>query len=228
VVDSVAYAGYTLTQHLADAQGTGPNPRLATLLGLGDAGGAQWSHVVLQEQSQIPGFSLTNSERMASMSSTVALSGYVAATGATSVLLMTWGYAKGDATNPTFFPDYPTMQSLLATGYRQMAHAIAVAGHAVKIAPAGVAFQSIYQREVTLGHDPLASGSLFMQLYGPDFIHPAVPGTYVAACVVTATLYGVDPTSFTGNVAGIDPATVLVLQMAARDAVAAENALPPP
>jgi hypothetical protein len=144
------------------------------------------------------------------------------------MLLMTWGYAKGDSGNPSIFPDYLTMQSLLETGYREMAHAVAVAGHAVKIAPAGLAFRAIYQREVTLGHDPLGSQSLFLQLYGPDFIHPAVPGTYLAACVVTATIHGVDPTTFTGTVAGIDPATTLLLQTAARDVVAAENARPPP
>ena len=217
-----------LTQHLADAQGTGPNPQLATLLGTGDAGHVRWSHVLLQEQSQIPGFALSNAQRMSSMSSTVSLSGYVAATGATTVLLMTWGYAKGDPTNPTIFPDYPTMQSLLTTGYEQMAQAVATAGHAVKVAPAGLAFQAVYQREKTMGQDPLASGSLFLQLYGPDFIHPAVPGTFLAACVVTATIYGVDPTTLTGSVAGIDAATQLVLETAARDAVAAQNAMPAP
>jgi len=228
MVASVAYGAYTLTQHLADAQGTGPNPQLATLLGTGDAGHVRWSHVLLQEQSQIPGFALSNAQRMSSMSSTVSLSGYVAATGATTVLLMTWGYAKGDPTNPTIFPDYPTMQSLLTTGYEQMAQAVATAGHAVKVAPAGLAFQAVYQREKTMGQDPLASGSLFLQLYGPDFIHPAVPGTFLAACVVTATIYGVDPTTLTGSVAGIDAATQLVLETAARDAVAAQNAMPAP
>ena len=71
----------------------------------------------------------------------------------------------------------------------------------MKVAPAGLAFQAVYQREKTMGQDPLASGSLFLQLYGPDFIHPAVPGTFLAACVVTATIYGVDPTTLTGSVA---------------------------
>lgn len=227
VVDSVAYGGYTLTQHLADARGTGSNPRLATVLGIGDAGAAKWNHVLLQEQSQIPGFEVTETERIASMTSTVSLSGYVAATGATSVLLMTWGYAKGDPNNAPLFPDFPTMQSLVETGYRQMAHAIAVEGHAVKVAPAGLAFRSIFEREVSLGHDPLAAGSLFMQLYGPDLIHPGVPGTYVAACVVMATIYDVDPTTLTADVAGIDASTKLVLQTAARDVVAAEKARPP-
>jgi hypothetical protein len=228
-IDSVAYGGYTLTQHLADARGTGENPRLATLIGTGDAGAAKWNHVVLQEQSQIPGFQVEESdERIASMASAVSLSKYVAAAGATSVLLMTWGKAKGDPDNTVWFPDYATMQSLVEKGYREMAHAIAIEGRAVKIAPAGLAFRSIREREITNGRDPLAAGSLFMQLYNPDLYHPSVLGTYVAACVVMATIHDVDPTTLTDDVAGIDAPTKRILQTAARDVVTAEKARPPP
>ena len=227
-VDSVAYGGYTLAQHLADAQGTGSNPRVVTLLGTGDAGRATWSHVVLQEQSEIPGFATNNPERVASMSATVALSAYVAATGATSVMYMTWGFPTGDPANPTLYPDYLTMQRLLEDGYRAMAHAIATAGRSVVIAPVGLAFQAAYQRDVAGGRNPNAAGSLFASLYGPDAKHPAPPGTYVAACVMAATIEGVDPTSLSATVAGVDAATASALQVIARDVVAAERARPPP
>jgi len=229
VVNSVAYGGYTLAQHLADAQGTGPNPELESLLGRGDAARAHWSHVVLQEQSEIPGFDLRNPERAASMASTVTLSGYVAATGATSVLLMTWGYAEGDPANMAFFPDFNTMQWLLAIGYQQMAAAVAAAGHAVVIAPVGLAFQAVYlgATATDAGGDPFAPTSLFMQLYETDLKHPAVPGTYLAACVVAATIYGVDPTTFSTTVPGIDTATVGVLQAAAKESFVMLSQLPP-
>jgi hypothetical protein len=227
-VDSVAYGGYTLAQHLADVQGTGMNPRLASLLGGADAAAVTWNYVVLQEQSEIPGFASNNSERQASMAAVVALSQYVAAAGATSVMYMTWGFPTGDSANPLIYPDYTTMQSLLETGYRDMAHAIAMAGRKVIIAPAGLAYKAVYDRDVAAMRDPTASTSLFAQLYGPDAKHPAVPGTYLIACVMLATIDEVDPTTLKADVAGIDTATRGVLQTIARDVVAAERARPPP
>jgi hypothetical protein len=226
-VDSIAYGSYTLAQHLADAQGTGPNPRLSTLIGA-SAGGAKWNHVLLQEQSEIPGLPATNPELPASMTAAVGLARYVVATGATPVLFMTWGFPNGDPVNPTIYPDYPTMQSLLEAGYRAMAHAVAAAGMPVAIAPAGLAFKAVRDREVAAGRDPNASTSLFSQLYGPDAKHPAPPGTYVTACVVVGTIYGVDPTTITDGVAGLTPDTKAVLRAIARDVVAAERARPAP
>lgn len=218
VIDGVLYGGYTLSGHLADARGTGQNPRLSTLLGP-DAGAPSWSWVVLQEQSQIPSFDPSDPTRVQSIASAVSLSDYAATAGATTLLYMTWGYATAD---------YPTMQSKLETGYRDMAKAIAAAGHAVKIAPVGLAFRMIYEREVTLGHDPLATGSPFMKLYYGDLIHPGIPGSYLAACVITATIEDADPTSFAADITDIDATTKAELQEVARDAVAAEKARPPP
>jgi hypothetical protein len=228
VDDSVAYAGYTLAQHLADAQGTGTNPRLATLLGNADAGPATWTHVVLQEQSEIPGFDATDPERVASINAAVSLSGLAAATGATTVMFMTWGYLGGDPNNPTLYPDYPTMQSRLETGYRDMAHAIAASGRAVRIAPAGLAWQAVYQRDVATGRDPMAPGSLFATLYGPDGHHPAAAGTFLTACVMAGTLDDVDATTLVGTVPGLDAGSVAVLQSIAASTVATERARPSP
>jgi hypothetical protein len=227
-VDSVAYSGYTLAQHLADAQGTGPNPRLAALLGNADAGPVTWNHVVLQEQSEIPGFDPTDPERVASMNAVVALSGLAAATGATTVLFMTWGFPGGDPANPTLYPAYLTMQSRLETGYRDMAHAVALAGHPVRIAPAGLAFEGVYERDVAAGHVPEAQGSLFAQLFGPDAKHPSPAGTFLAACVMTATIYDVDATTLGGSVPGLDAATVAVLESIAQSVVVAERQRRPP
>jgi hypothetical protein len=228
VVDSVAYGGYTLAQHLADAQGTGPNPRLASLLGNGDSGLATWSHVVLQEQSEIPGFDASDPTRVASIDAAVALSGLAAATGATTVLFLTWGYDGGDPNNPTLYPDYLTMQSRLEAGYRDMAHAIATSGRPVLIAPAGLAFQAVYQHDVDAGSDPAAPGSLFASLYGTDAKHPSPAGTFLTACVMVATIEGVDATTLAGTVAGLDAGTVAELEAIAQSTVVAERARPSP
>jgi hypothetical protein len=225
IVETVAYGAYTLTAHLADANGTGANPRLATLFGLADASApAAWDHVVLQEQSQIPGFDATDPAREKSIASAVSLAAHAKASGATSVLFMTWGYRNGDPQNGFIYPDYLAMQARLEAGYRDMAKAIANAGSPVKIAPVGLAFKAIYEREVALGHDPLAAGSPFAQLYAPDALHPGAPGSYLGACVVIATIHDVDPTTFTADVPEIDSATETLLRTAARDVVAAEKA----
>ena len=77
-------------------------------------------------------------------------------------------------------------------------------------------------------HDPLAPGSPFIQLYDADLVHPAAKGSYLGACVVTATIEDADPTTFTADIPGIDAATKIDLQKVARDAVAAEKLRPPP
>lgn len=225
-VDSVAYGSYQLVQHRADAEGTGPNPRLAALLGVAQPGSTTWNHVVLQEQSLIPG--LQNSPNTApSLAAAVKLAELAEATGASTVLYMTWGYARGHAFFADEYPDYPTMQTKLAAGYRKMGTAILGAGHHAKIAPVGLAFRAIYDREVAAARDPLAVDSLFMHLYEADLNHPALPGSYLATCVLAATIYGADPTTFTTDVIGIDAATKLVLQTAARDVVTPANVEPP-
>jgi hypothetical protein len=98
----------------------------------------------------------------------------------------------------------------------------------VGIAPAGLAFKAVYDRDVAAGRDPKASTSLFAQLYGPDSKHPSAPGTYVVACVVTATIYAVDPTTLDDGVAGIADGTKVILRAIARDVVATERARPAP
>ena len=58
----------------------------------------------------------------------------------------------------------------------------------VLVAPVGTAFRLIYQREVSLGRDPLESTSLFSRLYVADAFHPSRLGTFLAANVFFATL----------------------------------------
>lgn len=53
-----------------------------------------------------------------------------------------------------------------------------------------------------------------LNLYVPDKRHPSLAGTYLGACTVLASLYGVNPegNTYTG---GLDPATAKFLQTVA-------------
>jgi len=107
----------------------------------------------------------------------------VRAKGATPIFFMSWAYA-----------DKPEMTAQLAEAYT-------VAGNAnnALVIPAGLAFAKSVARQPELN------------LYVPDKRHPSLAGTYLAACVVFASLTGKSPV---GNsyVAGIDPPTAKFLQ----------------
>jgi hypothetical protein len=204
--------------------GGGP---LGALLGVGDAGRAVWTDVMLQEQSEIPGFPLDDSERITSMTSVVTLAGYAVADHATPTLVMTWGYRDGDPANPGLYPDFLTMEGLLETGYREMAHAVAEAGHPVLVAPVGPAFKAIYDVDVAAGRTPTDPSSLFFSLYQSDGKHPAPPATYLMGLVLMSTLYGVDPGAVCANPGLLAPAEEATFRAAARSAVVAERAFQP-
>lgn len=105
-----------------------------------------WTWVVLQEQSQIPGFYTDpNSDLFPlSMNATIIMNNWIAAAQAETVLLMTWGRRTLDSMNPEHYPNFPTMQSYLQTGYEMYQTAISTPQRPVRIAPAGLAFELIY------------------------------------------------------------------------------------
>jgi hypothetical protein len=183
-----AYArgGYRLEQHLTDLET--PGSELATLFAEGCGGADPWGFVVLQEQSQIPGFPPGQPERDASVAAAAALARHVADCGARTAFFVTWGRRDGDADNPGLFPDFATMQTALDAGYAAMAQA---AAEAVPEAPpplrlpVGPAFA-----QVAAGPDGAA---LFPRLYAPDGSHPSALGTYLAAAVFHRGLTGTDP-----------------------------------
>jgi len=51
-----------------------------------------------------------------------------------------------------------------------------------------------------------------MNFYGPDREHPSMYGTYLATCVVYATIYGRDPNGFAYVPSGLTPEEVASLQ----------------
>lgn len=149
--------------------------------------------VFLQEQSQIPGFPEDQADRVASVDAAVALDGYAAATGAQTMFVMTWGRREGDDTNPDIYPDFQTMQVALGNGYLAYVEAASADGTPAYVAPAGLAFARVYDDVLGDGGDPLAPDSPFWTLYVDDGSHPSARGTYLAACVVYASVTGRSP-----------------------------------
>ena len=74
------------------------------------------------------------------------------------------------------------------------------------VIPAGLAFAAAMSRNPSV------------EIYDPDKRHPSYAGSYLAACVVIATVYGKDPV---GNPyrAGLEPKTAAFLQQVAADTV---------
>ncbi len=215
-VDSSTGGGRRLVQHVSDARTVG-HP-LHTALNTD----VSWTHVILQEQSQIPGFPAGQPEFEESKLAAAELGGLATMRGATVVLFMTWGRRDGDSTNMGLFPDFTAMQDRLEAGYRALADEARAAGATVLIAPVGLAFREVHQSEA----DPLAPGALFGSLYADDGSHPSLAGSYLAGCVFTASILEVDATTITHVPAGLDPAVAAQLRAAAQAAVAAERARP--
>lgn len=110
--------------------------------------------------------------------------------GAAPVLFMTWAYA-----------DKPQMIDALSDVYTAAGN-----DNNALVVPAGLAFaRSLSQRPE-------------LALHVPDRSHPSLAGTYLAACVVMASVYRRSPV---GNAyrAGLDDGTAAFLQTIARDTV---------
>jgi hypothetical protein len=206
----VASGGYRLPQHEADAAREATP--LAAFLGAGPY--PAWTFVVLQDQSQIPGFPESQPERIDSIAAAVALAARAHEHGATTLLFQTWGRRNGDASNPDRFPDFVTMNNLLAEGYAQMEQAIRAAGHPVRRVPVGAAFAAIRDGDLAAGKDPLDSASLFSRLFVADGSHPSLEGSYLAATTFVCTLGDSAAPPFAFSPSTLDAADAARLQAA--------------
>lgn len=200
VVTALAIPGYTFAGHVTEAETEGSRHH-GVLIGHSPS----WSWLVLQEQSQIPGFPASNSERMESATAARTLDGYARAAEAQTLFLMTWGRRDGDSANPDLYPDFLTMQSLLAEGYLSFVADTSTDERPTFVAPAGYAFRAVYEADLAAGRDPRAAGSDFAALYQEDGSHPSPEGTYLVACVLYAVLTGESPVGLSYD-AGLDDA----------------------
>ena len=206
----VSSGGYRLPQHASDAATEGTP--LAAFLGTGPY--PSWTFVVLQDQSQVPGFPESQPERIDSVAASVELARRATEHGATTLLFQTWGRRNGDSTNPDRFPDFLTMNNLLAEGYAQMEQAIRAAGYPVRRVPVGAAFAAIREDDLAAGRDPLDSASLFFRLYAADGSHPSLEGSYLAAATFVCTVGDSVAPPFAFSPSALDAADAARLQLA--------------
>lgn len=181
-----------LLNHAADARGdNGDVPLRRQFV---DAAGqpVPWDLVVLQEQSQVSGFEPGSGLRVSMEESAAALHAMAGERGAETFMLMTWGRREGDTQSPERFPDFVTMQRLVAAGYDDVAAAISTPDRPVWVIPAGMAWQAIYDDLQAANSEPVTPGSTFWELYS-DGSHPSVAGSYLAGCVTYATVTGRTP-----------------------------------
>jgi uncharacterized protein (TIGR03382 family) len=174
----LAVGGYRWSDHVARA-GVAGSPWAMLLVS--PQAPADWG--VLQEQSQLLGLDADSEVRRSSLAAATTLDGWLAAQGAGTVLTLTWGRRDGDPDFPAEYPDYPTMQDRLTDGVLATRDALSTTERPVFVAPVGLAFRVLYD------DDP----DMFLTLYAADGSHPAPAGTWLAACVLAATLTGVDP-----------------------------------
>ena len=161
---SVAPGGFTFNQHSVYA---------ATLdsIRLGN-----WDFVVLQEQSQIPAFSpgqvqndcVPYAKRLSDSIRTHNPCAEI-------VFFMTWGRKNGDASNCANYPPictYAGMQQGLYNSYLMLSDS-----NQASCSPVGAVwrvFRTLYPT---------------IELYSPDESHPAITGTYLAACTFYSSLF---------------------------------------
>jgi len=211
-ISDLTGGGMKLVEHADNAET--PGHQWHTRLTTND-----FDYVVLQDQSQVPSFPPESSTNWQdSKDGAIRLDSMIEDADAETVFFQTWGYRDGDSTNAVRNPDYPTMQANLESGYRLYAENLTDAERTAYIAPVGLAFQVIYDDIVAAGGTPTDSGSLFYTLYSSDGAHPSARGSYLAACVIHATLAGTSSVGLPDDV-GLNSNTRMQLQQAADAAV---------
>lgn len=209
----LASGGLTLADHAARA--ADPSTPWHTAL-VAEAADREW--VVLQDQSQVPGFPATEPMWQASRDGAVALDQLVRDANAETLFFLTWGRRAGDPMNDWMYPDFATMQERLTSGYQAYAAATATADRPVWIAPVGPAFAVIHDRVASDGLTPTDAGNDFHGLYSGDGSHPSPTGTLLTAYVFFASITGESPVGLEAP-AGIDAELADRLQSAAASVV---------
>jgi len=165
----------------------------ASDVSLGKIAGGGWDYVVLQEQSAMLALPEKREEQMAP--AVRLLHAKITEGGAVTVLFMTW--AGRDGLPASGYEDYHAMQAGVEAGYLEIADELGV-----MVVPVGAAWREVVAADPDL------------ELWQRDGIHPAQAGSYLAACVFYATLFGASPEGVTYT-AGLPVETALTLQAAA-------------
>ena len=188
----------------------------SSLQGLLQTNPLDWKWVVLQDQSQVPGFWAYDDGPGSifgnSLNAAVELDDMVSATGGETMFFMTWGRRHGDNNNPGMFPGFLTMQDKITEGYMRYVKETSTSSRPTYVAPVGLVFQTIHNDLIDEGVDPTDEGSLFHQLYQTDGSHPTVAGTYVAALTIYTSMTGRSPKGINWLPDGLDVAVGAKIQ----------------
>ena len=204
--------GWKISNHWDDVNTSGSAQNLSLASGV-------WDTVIVQDQSQVPGFYRTNADWLASKNGSINLADRIDSEGAAMMLMMTWGRRNGDTLNPTLYPNYTVMQDRLEEGYIDYRDNVSLSTSAeIYIAPVGLAFKHVHDSITASGGNPLSPTSTFYGLYDTDGSHPSTSGSYLAACVLFAALTGDSPVGLTDNTT-MDATLRLTLQQAAAEVV---------
>jgi PKD repeat protein len=183
--DSNTPGGYTLQGHTTNQES------------LAKIASGNWDYVVLQEQSQLPSFPISQVETEVFPYARI-LDSMINAVNpcAETVFYMTWGRKNGDASNCSWWPPVCTfagMDSLLNLRYRMMADS-----NEAIVSPVGAVWKYIRQNFPSI------------ELYQADESHPSVAGTYAAACSFYTTVFRKDPAniSFNSTLSATDAANI--------------------
>ena len=139
-----------------------------------------WDVVVFQEQSQRPALSPASvATDVYPFAESLVEAVRAANPCASPLFYMTWGRQNGDADFCGTYPPvctYDGMQARLRTSYLEMATI-----NDASVAPVGVAWKAIRDNFPAIN------------LYNPDESHPSITGTYLAACVLYASIFRDSP-----------------------------------
>ena len=206
--DSLTGGGMNFSQHW-DNVNTSGNSWNTTLR----ENNEEWDYVILQDQSQIPGFYRTSPDWIGSKNAAINLAEAIEDENSEAILMMTWGRRNGDLNNPLLYGNFTLMQDRLEHGYIDFRDNMTTPSRDVWIAPVGLAFKHIHDKINLTGVDPTLSGTFF-DLYTSDGSHPSPSGSYLAACVLFATMTGESPVGSNDTIS-LSPSLKLELQQAA-------------
>ena len=188
--DSSTPGGYTFERHSTNATS------------LSKIKQGNWDHVVLQEQSQRPSFSIGQVQvevfpYAKFLDSLVDVHNPCAKT----MFFMTWGRKNGDASNCLVLPPvctYEGMDDRLRLRYMMMADSNDAA-----VSPVGAVWRYIRNNHPAI------------ELYTADESHPAEAGSYAAACSFYTAIFKKDPTLLTFDF-GLNATDAANIRMAAK------------
>lgn len=174
IVDSNTPGGTSFSDHVT-------NPTSLALIGEGG-----WDYVILQEQSQMPSFPITQVEQdvfpFATQLNELILTDNPCAE---TMFYMTWGREEGDASNCAFWPPvctYEGMDDLLRERYVMMAEM-----NDAEVSPVGAVWRHIRENYPDIN------------LYSSDGSHPSPEGSYAAAVCFYTSIFKKNPQLITFN-----------------------------